>query len=215
MSLYSSILCVRFCTFVFSSAIVGGYNEDKGESMEYPWYHLNTKLKRYLSRILKRQEDVEDIAQEAFVRVLEAGSKGEIHYHKAYLYRTARNLALNSLARKSNLLEDYIEDLPDPDVFTDSTGPEEEVTGQQRFELFCRAAAELPEQCRRVLVLRKVYGLSQKEVADRLDISVSTVEKHLAKGLLLCAAHMQSLEAPSARNRPDETPSLSRRTRRR
>jgi len=183
--------------------------------MESHWFQLNTKLKRYLARMLRRPEDVEDIAQEAFVRVLEAGSKGEIHYHKAYLYRTARNLALNSLARKSNLLEDYIEDFPDPDVFTDNTNPEDEVAGQQRFELFCRAAAELPEQCRRVLILRKVYGLSQQEVADRLGISVSTVEKHLAKGLLRCSARMQSLEFPGDRHKPDENPHPSRRTRRR
>ncbi len=174
--------------------------------MDSQWQQLQRKLKRYLGRFLKRPEDVEDIAQEALIRVLEAGSKGEIHYHKAYLYRTAHNLALNALARKSNLLEDYMEDFPDPDVFMESTTLEDEVAGQRRFELFCRVLATLPEQCRRVVVLRKVYGYSQQEVADRLGISVSTVEKHLAKGLQRCATQMRSSESVDGQQGQTLTP---------
>ena len=174
--------------------------------MENQWHHLQARLKRYLGRMLRRPEDVEDIAQEAFVKVLEAGSKGEIHYHKAYLYRTARNLALNALARKSNLLVDYMEDFPDPDVFTEGVTVEDVVAGQRRFELFCRTVAELPEQCRRVMILRKVYGLSQQEVADRLGISISTIEKHLAKGMLHCSTQMQRAESPDSRQPSDQHP---------
>lgn len=155
---------------------------------------LRAGLKRYLRNFLKSPEDVEDIAQEAFVRVLEAGSHGEIEYPKAYLYRTAHNLALNSLGRKSNQLVDAIEDLADPSVLMESGTLEDQVAAQRRFEQFCKAAAQLPDQCRRVLILRKVYGLTQQEVAARLNISVSTVEKHLAKGLLRCAAYMQAAE---------------------
>ncbi len=162
--------------------------------MEKQWHDFSGTLKRYLKRILKRPEDVDDIAQEAFVRVLEAGSKGEIRCRQAYLFRTAHNLALNSLARKSSLLEDYIEDFPELEVLSDTVSLEDTVASQQRFELFCRAAASLPYQCRQVLLLRKVYGLSQQEVADRLGIAVSTVEKHLAKGMSRCAAQLQSLE---------------------
>lgn len=162
--------------------------------MDSQWFQLQARLKRYLGRILKRPEDVDDIAQESFFRVLEAGSKGKIEYPKAYLYRTARNLALNSLARKSSQLEDYIEDLPDPDVLGEGLSLEDHVMAQKRFELFCRATAELPEQCRRVLILCRVYGLSQKEVGERLNISISTVEKHLAKGLLRCADYMDRHE---------------------
>jgi len=165
------------------------YNH-KTVAMDSPSKELHTRLKRYLSRLLRRAEDVEDIAQESFLKVLEAGSKGEIRYPKAYLYRTARNLAFNSLARKSNTVVDSIEDFLDPDVIHQSTALEDDVAAQRRFELFCRAAAELPEQCRRVLILRKVYGFSQQEVAEQLNISISTVEKHLAKGMVRCSQYM-------------------------
>ena len=87
---------------------------------------------------------------------------------------------------------DSIEDFVDPDVLTQSANLEDDVMAQRRFELFCRAAAELPEQCRRVLILRKVYGYSQQEVAEQLGIAISTVEKHLAKGLVRCSQFMAS-----------------------
>lgn len=166
--------------------------------MDRQWLRLYTRLRQYLGRILQRPEDAEDIAQETFARVLEAGSKGEIHFPQAYLYRTARNLALNALARKSNLLVDYLEEFADSEIWMQSPPLEEDVHAQRRFELFCQAAAALPQQCRRVLILRKVYGHSQQEVAQQLGISISTVEKHLAKGLQRCAAHMRAVEATTS-----------------
>lgn len=165
--------------------------------MQVPEQQLLVRLKRYLSSFLRRPEDAEDIAQESFLKVLEAGSKGEIRYEKAYLYRTARNLALNSLSKKSNQAMDSIEDFLDSDVLAQAASLEDDIIAQQHFELFCRAAAALPEQCRRVLILRKVYGLSQLEVAQRLGISVSTVEKHLAKGLLRCSQYLESQGYPA------------------
>jgi RNA polymerase sigma factor (sigma-70 family) len=54
--------------------------------------------------------------------------------------------------------------------------------------LLTRAVARLPARCRQVFTLRKVYGLSQKEIAASLSISENTVEQHLAKGVRLCTA---------------------------
>ena len=155
---------------------------------------LHARLRRYVARFCNTPEDAEDLTQEAFLRVLEAGSRGDIRHPPAYLYRTARNLSLNRLASKSHQLCDYIEDLADPSVIADGVSLENRVSHEQRFELFCHAALDLPERCREVLILRKVYGLSQKQVAARLGISVSTVEKHLARALTRCAAYVEQRE---------------------
>lgn len=156
---------------------------------------LRNRLQRYLRRYLGRLEDVEDVAQESFARVLDAAARGEIHYPRSYLYRTARNLAFNARARKFNQLESSLEDPGFQDVLIDNrAGPEECAIAQRHFELFCQAVAALPTQCRQVLVLRKVHGLSQREVAENLGISVSTVEKHLAKALIRCAQYLEALD---------------------
>jgi RNA polymerase sigma-70 factor (ECF subfamily) len=57
--------------------------------------------------------------------------------------------------------------------------------------IFAEAISALPPQCRRVFLLRKVQGLSQKDVAQRLGLSVSTVEKHLATGLVKCSEYLK------------------------
>jgi len=157
---------------------------------KHPEQKIQIKLKRYIARLLKKPEDIEDVAQEAFLKVLEAGSKGEIRYPKTYLYRTARNLALNTLTKKSPLLTDSIEDLLSQDVLTKSKPLEDDIMIQERFEIFCRAMVNLPATTRQVLILRKYHGLTRNEVASKLNISVSSVEKHLAKALKSCIHYL-------------------------
>lgn len=169
--------------------------------MNMDWQKLQSRLRRYLGRILRNPEDADELAQEAIVRVLEAGSRGEIRYPGSYLYRTASNLAVNLRLRKSSVLVDYIEEIADGEVLAETVTVEHEVAVQRRFESLCHRIADLPEQCRRVMVLRKVYGYSQKEVAERLGISVSTVEKHLSKALLRCAEDMRTEDNENAGGR--------------
>jgi RNA polymerase sigma-70 factor (ECF subfamily) len=65
------------------------------------------------------------------------------------------------------------------------------VSSQQELDLYINALRSLPAQCQRVFVMCKVYGFSHKEIASKLGISVSTVEKHLIKGLSRCYKYMQ------------------------
>jgi RNA polymerase sigma-70 factor (ECF subfamily) len=62
---------------------------------------------------------------------------------------------------------------------------------QQEFKLFCDAVRALPKQCRRAFVLKKVYGYSLKEIAQELEISEKTVEKHIAEGIKRCTLFMR------------------------
>ena len=110
---------------------------------------------------------------------------------KAFLFRIAKNAALNELARKSRLLTDYIEDSSTPDVIEKGASAEEQVMAQEKLAMFCRAVASLPTQCRKAFLMRKVYGLSHKDIAEQLGISTSTVEKHIASGLLRCSTYLR------------------------
>lgn len=156
------------------------------------------RLKAYIARFLPVKEDVDEIAQEAFLRVLQAESKWVIKHPKAYLYRAARNLALNKLNSTSYQVTEYLEELLGAEAAMESITLERQAMSKQQFESFCRAVAQLPEQCRRVLVYRKVYGYSQREVAEKLGISISTVEKHLVKGMARCAKYLSEQDADDA-----------------
>ena len=151
-------------------------------------------LKRFLRGFCSRTEDVEDLAQEAFLLAFNAERGKEIRSPKAYLFRVARNIALRDLTKKSNQLTDYLEDAIDDAFLGREASSEEELIAQQKLEQCCKAVASLPEQCRRVFLLRKIHAHSHKEIAEQLGISPRTVEKHIAKGVDRFTDYMNNQE---------------------
>ncbi|MEM7280407.1 MAG: RNA polymerase sigma factor [Pseudomonadota bacterium] len=139
---------------------------------------------------ITQPKDVEDIVQEAFLRSYQADKKQQIQHPKTYLFRTAKNLALNYIKLSDIKLVDSLEDSGVSDVYSDGPSVEAQVESKDRFLLFCRAVRNLPLQCRRAFILKKVYGLSQKEIAQYLGVSEGTVEKHVAKGLVRCDEYL-------------------------
>lgn len=143
-------------------------------------------------------KDVEDIVQETYVRVCQIEQKSVITSPRSYLFRIARNLALDHIKRADSQLTDSIDALDEQqsekvlcsaerladDVF-------EQAASNEEFAMFCEAVRHLPLQCRRVFVLRKVYGYSQREIAGKMGIAEKTVEKHITKGMKRCLYYMR------------------------
>lgn len=153
-------------------------------------------LKNFILRILKRPQDVEDIAQETFIRAIKSEARNEIEFPKAYIYRIARNLAFEALKKKHIQLTEYIEDcslerLPMSEEFV-----ENEYAINERMRKVKDAIADLPPQCQRVFIMHKVYGFKYREIASQLGISMSTVEKHIISGLRKCRHSVLEKENP-------------------
>lgn len=120
-----------------------------------------SSLKRFLRRFLYRQEDIDDISQETFLRAYKATRGRQIDSPKAYIFQVARSLAYSELSRKTRKLTDYLEEaLEDAAGTTDPL--EEDLAAQQKVSLFFDAIADLPPQCRRVFLMRKVQGMPHK-----------------------------------------------------
>lgn len=156
---------------------------------------VEASLRKYLRRFLSRSQDIEDILQDVFVRAYESESTQEIRSPTSFLFKIAKNSAINELAKKSHQLMSYVGDVADLDVIDNGLTGEQALERQERLATLNKAIADLPPQCQKVLVMRKIYGFTHKEVAERLHISVKTVEKHLTKGLQRC---QQTLTAPNA-----------------
>ena len=149
-------------------------------------------IRGYISRIVK-PDDIDDIIQETFVRCYEASLKQEIKYARSYMLKTAKNLAFNHNAKWDNKFNDSIEDFVEPPVELSSPTFEDDYESKERFLFFCRATEQLSGSVRKCFILKKVYGLSQKEIAQSLQLSESTVEKHVAKGLLKSVQYMEQM----------------------
>jgi RNA polymerase sigma factor (sigma-70 family) len=150
-----------------------------------PW------LAKMVSKIVK-PSDVEDIVQETFVRTFMVDNSRNIKHPKAFMYRTAKNLALNFIARKDNLPTISVEDNHCSDVYLDSEQPDTRYESEEKFRIFCMAVRDLPPACRRAFILKRIYGLSLSEIAAYMGISESTVEKHVSKGLVRCADFLRA-----------------------
>ncbi len=147
-------------------------------------------IKKFLWRYVSSRHEVEDITQETILRALQAEKSREIREPRAFLFGVAKNIVRKELYKKSKNLIDFIEDFDNEQNFSYEVDAEGAVDTRRQLILFWEAVATLPPQCQRVFVLKKVYGYSHKEIARRLNISVSTVEKHAAAGLRRCSDHM-------------------------
>lgn len=142
--------------------------------------------------------DIDDIVQEAYMRVLRARETTEIASPKAFLFATARNLA-RLRARHSRIAgENDLAEIDAANILDECADVHSAVARAEEFELLTRAIQSLPARCRQVLTLRKIYGLSQKEVAARLGISEHTVEAQGTIGLRKLTAYFERTERKSS-----------------
>ena len=159
-------------------------------------------LRRYLTRFLSDANEAQDIAHDAYLRVYSKNDKAPPDNPQAFLYTTARNLAINRLKRREiapfSRREAHVDAAPSP-----LPGVVQQVMARQEFGQLEAAIAELPPGCRTVLLLRKVELLSHQEIADQLGIAISTVEKQHARALRLLRT---ALSAKSDQRVPSPAP---------
>jgi RNA polymerase sigma factor (sigma-70 family) len=156
---------------------------------------LQIFLKRFLTRFFSSSQDIEDVMQETYLKAYRAEKERVINTPKAFLFRVARNTALKELERKSRQITQSIEDFQGSEVLSDESSVEDQVDARKKLGLFCDSALEMSPQVRRVFLMRKVYGMSYREISAQLGIAVSTAEKHVARGLEVCSTYMQVAEA--------------------
>jgi RNA polymerase sigma factor (sigma-70 family) len=150
-------------------------------------------LQKYLRKFVGTSDDVDDLVQEAYVRVCALPSSQVVESPRALLFRIAHNLAVDRARQRVSHATDDVADFEPLNVFSQEAEPDEQADLRRRFESFCAVVDSLPPLCRRVFVLRKVYQLSHAEIAEVLGLSHSTIEKHVAKGLLRCRDRLRSL----------------------
>lgn len=160
-----------------------------------------------LSRIVSKMvppHEIEDIVQETYVRICQIENKERISSPKSFMFKTARNLALDYLKQSNVRLVDRVENMQELErLLSDHNKDEmyENLVIDSEFSHFCDAVRQLPMQCRRVFILKKVYGSSQREIAENLGISESTVEKHIANGMKRCTQYIRKINSCSSKSR--------------
>jgi RNA polymerase sigma factor (sigma-70 family) len=147
----------------------------------------HSSLLRYFKKRGVRDEDAEDAVQEVFVRLSRRQGLSEIEGIEGYLFETAANVAID--AHRHNRVRHFESHV----VYDDSqhgrsdSSCEAVFEGQEAIEQLLLALRELSDRTRTIFILARLEHMKQSEIAQRLGISVSAVEKQLTKGLAYLA----------------------------
>ena len=144
-------------------------------------------LMRYLTRIWRNRDEIADLRQEVYVRVYESARGSRPAAPKAFLFATARHLIIDRARRGRVVSIEAAGDFESLNVLVDEISPEQRLSARQELKQLASAFGRLPPRCREVVWFRKVDGLSQNEVAQKLNISVRTVEFQVQKGMRILA----------------------------
>jgi len=165
------------------------------DSEQTVWFNREVQphealLRAWLARGFGSQLAIDDIVQEAFIRVIRAREVGELLAPKAFLFATARNLALDQLRRHANSRTQSLMVTDVSNVLDDHASIPENVARNQELALLTEAVQSLPDRCRQIMTLRLVYNLTQREIGERLGISDRTVAAQLTIGTQKCTEFM-------------------------
>ncbi len=161
--------------------IVGLYASEQG------------RLKKFVRRLVGNHTTAEDLVQDAFVNLLRGAQASEIDNSRSYLTRTARNLAIDHLRRERHQWQYSGELNADAWPVCDQPLPDAVLQGRQELAALRRVIDHLPTKCRVVFLLSREHGLAMKQIAERLGISESTVEKHLTRAMVDCRRELRAI----------------------
>lgn len=159
----------------------------------------NRTLVRFLDARLQNEQEAREMAQEAYVRLLELGRTGAVGFLRAYLFRIAFNLAMDRIrSRKSRSRLDAAKLQPVEDIFEQSF-VEKHVLAADELQVFRASLEELPEHHRQALVMNRLDGLSTAEIGRRLGKSERMIRRYVVYALIYCRHRIGGLTAAEAR----------------
>ncbi len=151
-------------------------------------------LRAWLTSRFQTISDFEDLIQEAYIRTVKRQRNKQLAAPKAFLFAIARNLCIDLLRRKKVIRFEALREL-DTQIVTDKVrGIPDSVIDKEDYEILARAIQSLPKKCRRIFTLRKVYGLSLKQISEELNISVKTVEAQISIGIKKTREYFMKLQ---------------------
>ncbi len=146
----------------------------------------NERLVRRLTATLNDAQDAEEVAQEAYVRLMKVRVRTDIADPAAFLHTTAHRLALDRLRQRKRAAKRQADLAQDAETATQAIDPERAAAARQQLDAVRDAINQLPDKCRQAFILHRFEGLSYPQIAKQLGVSVSMVEKYIIRALKAC-----------------------------
>ena len=154
---------------------------EKTKTVEDLFRQHNESLFLFLRSRLRSDQDAREVAQEAYVRLLQLERPEELNFLRAYLFKIAANLAVDHVRRAARYRQ-VTEQLP---IFEFPTQPSQEARlgAQDDLKLVKKAIAELPPKCRQAFLLSNVENWSSSQIAKHMNLSDRMVRNYVSRAL--------------------------------
>jgi RNA polymerase sigma factor (sigma-70 family) len=160
----------------------------------------NCTLVSFLKARLQSEQDAREVAQEAYVRLLQIDRPGAVSFLRSYLFRTAENLAIDRLrqrqVRRGTEPIELFESLTD-----EREAPEAQAAAVQELSFIRQCLFELPERWRDAFIRHRVLGESEVSIARSYGLSDRMVRNYLVQTLYYCRARMDGRTIEQAKER--------------
>ncbi len=148
---------------------------------------LQPRLKSIARRFMRASaKDPDDLVHDVLLRMFTLDRWRAVDRPLSYAAQTLRNLVLAEVRHRKVVPIVPLPALEWAELADDRPGADREAEARDDLRLLQELIDALPPQCRRVVTLKKIHGLSNAEIAETMGLSISTVEKHLVKGLRTC-----------------------------
>jgi len=159
-------------------------------------------LRKKLRYICGAADEVDDLVQDIYYRFLKMQSVDHIDDPRNYVFQMARNLVVDRLRRKQVVNIEAVQSLDELVIFDGAPSPERVTMARAELKWVLGVIAKLPERCRDVFQMRKVYGLSQAETAQQLGLSENVVEKETMRGMHIISDTVARVSVSGDRDAP-------------
>jgi RNA polymerase sigma factor (sigma-70 family) len=148
---------------------------------------LEAALTQFLLHNWRNKNDIEDLLQDIYVRVYEAALKQIPESPKPFVFTTARNLLINRVRRERIIPIEAVAEWETLNVAKDEPGPDRVLMARDELARLQVVLDRLPPRCREAILLRRIEGLSRREIAARMGISEYTVAEYLTHSMCALA----------------------------
>lgn len=156
----------------------------------------NRALHAFLLMRVRDEQEAREIAQEAYVRLLQLHEPGAVSFMRAYLFKTAANIAINRA--KQRQARGRIDRMDVEEEPVDQLTPDRWVLAAEELEILKQALFELPPKCRRAFVLHRFQEWDQEQIARELGVQPRMVRHYLLQAGLYCRLRVKGLSPAQA-----------------
>ncbi|MBY8823988.1 RNA polymerase sigma factor [Sphingomonas colocasiae] len=154
-------------------------------------------VRAWLKRSMVSAEDADDLIQEAYANLASLDAFEQIARPDGYFFQIVRNLLTTQIRRARIVRIESVAEIDTLVAGSEDPSPERVTGARRELEMVQRLIAGLPDRCRRIFEMRKIEGLSQREIAERLKVTESIVENDGVKGMRLIMQAMRATGEPA------------------